>query len=127
MLQRALAMSCHALTAHVPFSLGAAINRRGIITVNVQNPQRGALSGHQQFNEEIIRAEEIAAATFNRIVRQEIRFGSIPEGGRRMKRLSRYVKPAAVRRKENEHKAFRAYKTQLNTFMNWIQYRRRRA
>eukprot|EP00967_Tisochrysis_lutea_P120308 scaffold197127_cov37-Tisochrysis_lutea.AAC.1 len=75
---------------------------RGIITVKVNDPvMRGAVD-KESLESEIVRAEETAVAQFNRQVRKEVEFGSVHQGGRRMKRLSRFTYPAQARRAEGE-------------------------
>lgn len=71
---------------------------RGIITVKVNDPVlRGAVD-KESLESEIIRAEEMAIAQFNRQVRKEVELGSVHQSGRRMKRLSRFTYPAQARR-----------------------------
>jgi hypothetical protein len=71
---------------------------RGIIIVKVNDPVlRGAVD-KESLEAEIIRAEEMAVAQFNRQVRKEVELGSVHQSGRRMKRLSRFTYPAQARR-----------------------------
>ena len=72
---------------------------RGIITVKVNDPStRGDERSKDVMQGEVMRAEEMAVAHFNRLVRKETELGSLHQSGRRMKRLSRYVKPFQQRR-----------------------------
>ena len=68
---------------------------RTILTVNVHAPS--AQSGND-FRVEVKRFEEIAAAKMNRMMQAEIRMGTLPPPGRRMKRYSRFTKPKERRR-----------------------------
>lgn len=54
----------------------------------------------RNLDDEVRRNEEMAIAHFSRAVRTEQQLGSIHQGGRRMKRLSRFVVPTEMRRRE---------------------------
>jgi len=71
---------------------------RGIITVKVQDPRLRGVVDKDSLDSQIIRAEEVAVAQFNRQVRKEIELGTVHQGGRRMKRLSRFTYPFQARR-----------------------------
>mmetsp|Transcript_23367 Transcript_23367/g.50438 ORF Transcript_23367/g.50438 Transcript_23367/m.50438 type:complete len:126 (-) Transcript_23367:464-841(-) len=124
-MMRSLVSVANALRAPA-FSMQTAILRRPIITVNVYNPlTRGDVS-KENLPGEVARAEDMAVAQFNRLVRQEVEYKSIPAGGRRMKRLSRNTRPTQKRRLEAERGQHRSHMKTMSSFMSWIQYRRRR-
>ena len=75
---------------------------------------------------EIKRYEEIASAKLNRMVQTEIRLGTLIPPGRRMKRYSRFTKPKEQRRVAAKAEAWRHFKKKADSYVYWIQYRRRR-
>ena len=97
---------------------------RSIITVDVRKvgPRDGGGAAHR----DIVRAEESAIMQFNSIVRSEQALGSLHKGGRRMKRLSRFVKPTLRRRQARWTAEYRKHMAKMSGFMNWIQYRQRK-
>lgn len=108
--------------------LGGA--RRPIITVDVyQAPDRstpGDPASRAAMMAEVARAEDVALSQFNRLVMAEVRRGTLRPGARRNKRFARYTQPALTRRDARRATKWRRHKKNLDTYMNWIQYRRRR-
>jgi len=108
------------------FGLTTASSHRGILTVFVPDPLQRADLDKSMANAEIVKAESLAVAHFNRLVRTELQLGTIPAGGRRQKRLSRYVKPAQRRRLAENAGPHKKYMQQKGEMMSWVHYRRRR-
>ena len=101
---------------------------RSILTVDVHQPGNrmgsGPLSSPVSLAE-VARAEEIALASFNRMVFQEVERGCLRPGARRNKRWAR--KQKRVLRANRMASKWRAHKRKLTRLMNWIQYRQRRS
>ena len=100
---------------------------RSILSVDVHQPGSrmgsGPLSSPVSLAE-VARAEEIALASFNRMVFQEVERGCLRPGARRNKRWARLQK--RIPRANRKASKWRAHKRKLTALMNWIQYRQRR-
>lgn len=108
-----------------------ALFARSIITVVVNQPADRYTAGNAADRgamlAEVARAEEIAISQFNRLVMEEMHRGTLRNGARRMKRFSRYVQPTLTRRDNRRAARWRQHRAKMDSYMNWIQYRRRRA
>ena len=122
-LARGLRGLAASLTRPLTSSLPLLSACRTILTVNVHAPS--AQSGND-LRAEIKRYEEIASAKLNRMVQTEIRLGTLLPPGRRMKRYSRFTKPKEQRRVAAKAEAWRHFKKKADSYVYWIQYRRRR-
>ena len=106
---------------------------RSIITVEVYQPyDRGGGRDGRDGREDavmadVVRAEEIAMAQFNRLVADEVGRRTLKAGRRGLKRFSRFRTPTLRRRDAARATEWRAHKRKIELYMNWIQYRRRRS
>ena len=76
--------------------------KRSILIVPVQQPARQGEISPTEFEKEVDKNEGMGIASFNRLVRQEIKRGSIRPGARYQKRFSRFVKPNKQRNLHRE-------------------------